>query len=441
MRGRTAVAKNVRRAALPNCRQNVRTFQLDSASFMLDDEMKEFRDGVRAFAESELGTPGDAQARHVQIDHDNLFPHDMWKKFGDMGLNGITVSEEYGGLGMGYLAHALAIEELSRVSGSVALSYAAHSNLNVDRIAKMGTPEQKAKYLPKLISGEWVGALNMSEPGSGSDVVSMRCRAEEKGDHYVLNGNKMWCTNGPEANVLVVYTKTDPSAGPRGITAFIVEKGMEGFSTAQKLDKFGMRGSNTCELIFDNCAVPKENILGGLGKGVNVLMSGLDYERLVLSAGPVGLMQAATEIAFPYVFEREQFNQPVGTFQLMQGKIADMYSTLSACRSHLYTVAKAADSGYVSRKDCAGLILYVAEKATQVALEGLQCLGGNGYTKEYVIERIVRDAKLYEIGAGTQEIRRMLIGRELALEYNPDLKAYFTRTVGDFLLEAGKKPA
>jgi isovaleryl-CoA dehydrogenase len=376
-------------------------------NFGLEDELNMLREQVNAFAASEIAP------RAAEIDRNNEFPNDLWKKFGDMGLLGITVSEEDGGSGMGYLAHCIAMEEISRASASVALSYGAHSNLCVNQIKINASPEQKAKYLPKLISGDHVGALAMSEPGAGSDVVSMQLRAKQNGDHYILNGNKMWITNGPDADVLVVYAKTDPDAGSKGITAFIIEKGMPGFSTAQKLDKLGMRGSNTCELVFQDCAVPAENILGAEGKGVRVLMSGLDYERTVLAAGPIGIMQAAMDVVMPYIHERKQFNQSIGEFQLVQGKVADMYTTLNACRAYLYAVAGACDRGQTSRKDAAGVILYCAEKATQVALDSIQLLGGNGYINEYPTGRLLRDAKLYEIGAGTQEIRRMLIGREL----------------------------
>ncbi|NYS76339.1 MULTISPECIES: isovaleryl-CoA dehydrogenase [Halomonadaceae] len=379
-------------------------------NFGLDDELNMLREQVNAFAASEIAP------RAAEIDRNNEFPNDLWKKFGDMGLLGITVSEEDGGSGMGYLAHCIAMEEISRASASVALSYGAHSNLCVNQIKINASPEQKAKYLPKLISGDHVGALAMSEPGAGSDVVSMQLRAKQNGDHYILNGNKMWITNGPDADVLVVYAKTDPDAGSKGITAFIIEKGMPGFSTAQKLDKLGMRGSNTCELVFQDCAVPAENILGGEGKGVRVLMSGLDYERTVLAAGPIGIMQAAMDVVMPYIHERKQFNQSIGEFQLVQGKVADMYTTLNACRAYLYAVAGACDRGQTSRKDAAGVILYCAEKATQVALDSIQLLGGNGYINEYPTGRLLRDAKLYEIGAGTSEIRRMLIGRELFTE-------------------------
>ncbi|MGO2148264.1 isovaleryl-CoA dehydrogenase [Halomonas sp.] len=379
-------------------------------NFGLDDEMNMLREQVNAFAANEIAP------RAAEIDRNNEFPNDLWKKFGDMGLLGITVSEEDGGSGMGYLAHCIAMEEISRASASVALSYGAHSNLCVNQIKRNASAEQKAKYLPKLISGEHVGALAMSEPGAGSDVVSMQLRAKKVGDNYILNGNKMWITNGPDADVLVVYAKTDPDAGSKGITTFLIEKGMPGFSTAQKLDKLGMRGSNTCELVFQDCEVPAENVLGEEGKGVRVLMSGLDYERTVLAAGPVGIMQAAMDVVMPYIHERKQFNQSIGEFQLVQGKIADMYTTLNACRAYLYAVAAACDRDQTSRKDAAGVILYCAEKATQVALDSIQLLGGNGYINEYPTGRLLRDAKLYEIGAGTSEIRRMLIGRELFTE-------------------------
>jgi len=380
--------------------------------FGLDDTLNMLREQVNAFARDEIAP------RAAQIDHDNAFPNELWQKFGDMGLLGITVSEEDGGSGMGYLAHCIAMEEISRASASVGLSYGAHANLCVNQIKLNGSTEQKARYLPKLISGEHVGALAMSEPGAGSDVVSMSLRADKRGDHYVLNGNKMWITNGPDADVLVVYAKTDPQAGAKGITAFIVEKGYAGFSTAQKLDKLGMRGSNTCELVFVDCEVPAENVLGEENRGVKVLMSGLDYERTVLAAGPVGIMQACLDVVVPYVHERKQFGQSIGEFQLVQGKLADMYTTLNACRAYLYAVAGACDRGRVSRKDAAGVILYCAEKATQMALDAIQLLGGNGYINEYPTGRLLRDAKLYEIGAGTSEIRRMLIGRELFNESN-----------------------
>jgi len=378
--------------------------------FGLADELNMLREQVNAFARDEIAP------RAAQIDHDNAFPNELWRKFGDMGLLGITVGEEDGGSGMGYLAHCIAMEEISRASASVALSYGAHSNLCVNQIKLNGNAEQKAKYLPRLISGEHVGALAMSEPGAGSDVVSMCLRADKRGDRYVLNGNKMWITNGPDADVLVVYAKTDPEAGAKGITAFLIEKGFAGFSTAQKLDKLGMRGSNTCELVFENCEVPAENVLGEENRGVRVLMSGLDYERTVLAAGPVGIMQACLDVAVPYVHERKQFGQPIGEFQLVQGKLADMHTTLNACRAYLYAVAGACDRGRATRKDAAGVILYCAEKATQMALDAIQLLGGNGYINEYPTGRLLRDAKLYEIGAGTSEIRRMLIGRELFAE-------------------------
>lgn len=378
-----------------------------SLKFPHPEEIDMLREEVRKFAAAELAP------RAAQIDHDNLFPADMWKKFGDMGLLGITVPEEFGGAGMGYLAHVVAMEEISRASASVALSYGAHSNLCVNQINRNGSKAQREKYLPKLISGDHVGALAMSEPGAGSDVVSMKLRADKKGDRYILNGNKMWITNGPDADTLVVYAKTDINAGSKGITAFIVEKGFKGFSTAQKLDKLGMRGSNTCELVFQDCEVPEENVLGEVGRGVKVLMSGLDYERVVLSGGPLGIMQACMDVVVPYIHERKQFDAPIGTFQLMQGKIADMYVTLSSQRAYVYAVAQACDRGETTRKDAAGCILMSAEAATQMALQAIQVLGGNGYINEYPTGRLLRDAKLYEIGAGTSEIRRMLIGREL----------------------------
>ncbi len=376
-------------------------------NFDLGESADMIRESAREFADSEIAP------RAAQIDRDNAFPRDLWPKMGALGLHGITAPEEYGGLGLGYLCHCVAVEEVSRASGSVGLSYGAHSNLCVNQIVRNGNAEQKARYLPKLISGEHVGALAMSEPNAGSDVVSMKTRADRKGDHYVLNGSKMWITNGPLAETLVVYAKTDATAGARGITAFLIEHGMKGFSQGQKLDKLGMRGSDTCELIFEDCEVPAENVLGVVGNGVNVLMSGLDYERVVLSAGPLGLMQAALDVVLPYAHERKQFGQPIGTFQLVQGKIADMYVQMNAARAYVYAVAKACDRGETTREDAAGAILYAAERATQVALDAIQILGGNGYTNDYPLGRLLRDAKLYEIGAGTSEIRRMLIGREL----------------------------
>ncbi|MFK7856632.1 MAG: isovaleryl-CoA dehydrogenase [Granulosicoccus sp.] len=378
-----------------------------SMNFGLGEDIDALQDMVHRFAQEQIAP------RAASIDEENDFPSDLWQKMGELGLHGITVPEESGGVGMGYLAHTIAIEEISRASASVALSYGAHSNLCINQINRWGTPEQKMRYLPKLISGEHVGSLAMSEPGAGSDVVSMRLHAQKHNDRFVLNGNKMWITNGPDASTLVVYAKTDINAGSRGITAFLIDKEMTGFSTAQKLDKLGMRGSNTCELVFEDCDVPFENVLGEEGKGVNVLMSGLDYERVVLAAGPLGIMAAAMDVVMPYVHERKQFGKPIGTFQLMQGKLADMYTTLNACRSYVYAVASACDRGQTTRKDSAGCILYAAEKATQVALDSIQCLGGNGYINDYPTGRLLRDAKLYEIGAGTSEIRRMLIGREL----------------------------
>jgi isovaleryl-CoA dehydrogenase len=380
---------------------------LQGLDFGLGETAGALRAEIARFAAGEI-------APHAaEIDARNEFPTDLWRKLGELGVLGVTVEEEYGGAGMGYLEHVVAMEEISRASASVGLSYGAHSNLCVNQIRRNGTDDQKRRYLPRLVSGEHVGALAMSEPGAGSDVVGMRTRADRRGDRYVLNGNKMWITNGPEANVLVVYAKTDPQAGSRGITAFLIEKGFKGFSTAQKLDKLGMRGSNTCELVFEDCEVPEENVLGTVGRGVNVLMSGLDYERLVLSGGPLGIMQACMDVVLPYIHDRKQFNQPIGEFQLMQGKIADMYTTMNVAKAYVYAVAKACDRGETARKDAAGAILFSAEKATWMALEAIQALGGNGYINEYPTGRLLRDAKLYEIGAGTSEIRRMLIGREL----------------------------
>ena len=379
-------------------------------NFALGETADMLRETVHGFAQAEIAPLA------ADIDRTNQFPMDLWRKMGDMGLLGVTVAEEYGGTAMGYLAHIVAMEEISRASASVGLSYGAHSNLCVNQIHRNGNEVQKRKYLPKLVSGEHVGALAMSEPGSGSDVVSMKLRADRKGDRYVLNGNKMWITNGPDADTLVVYAKTDPGAGSRGITAFLIEKGYQGFSTAQKLDKLGMRGSNTCEVVFQDCEVPEENVLGAVGRGVNVLMSGLDYERAVLAGGPVGIMQACMDVVIPYLHERKQFGQPIGEFQLMQGILADLYTTLNACRAYVYAVGSACDRGETTRKDAAGAILYASEKATWMAGEAIRCLGGNGYVNEYATGRLWRDAKLYEIGAGTSEIRRMLIGRELFAE-------------------------
>ena len=384
--------------------------RLPGLDFDLGETADMLRDQVASFSATEIAP------RAADIDKSNDFPADLWRKFGDLGVLGITVEEEYGGAGMGYLEHVVAMEEISRASASVGLSYGAHSNLCVNQIARNGNEDQKRRYLSKLISGEHVGALAMSEPGAGSDVVSMRLRAEKRGDRYVLNGTKMWITNGPDADVLVIYAKTDPSAGPKGITAFLVEKNFPGFSCAQKLDKLGMRGSNTGELVFQDCEVPAENVLGEINGGVRVLMSGLDYERAVLAAGPLGIMQACMDIVLPYVHERKQFGQAIGEFQIMQAKIADMYTTMNAAKSYIYTVAKACDRGQTTRKDAAGAILYAAEKATWMTLEAIQCLGGNGYINDYATGRLLRDAKLYEIGAGTSEIRRMLIGRELFRE-------------------------
>jgi isovaleryl-CoA dehydrogenase len=381
--------------------------QASILDFGLGETAEMLRETVRGFASDHIAPRAD------EIDKSNTFPRDLWPALGELGLHGITVEEEWGGTGMGYLEHCVAMEEISRASASIGLSYGAHSNLCVNQIRRNGSAEQKRRYLPKLITGEHVGALAMSEPGAGSDVVGMKLRADRKGERYMLNGAKMWITNGPCADTLVVYAKTDPGAGPRGITAFIVERGFKGFSTAQKLDKLGMRGSDTGELVFQDCEVPAENVLGNVGEGVNVLMSGLDYERTVLAAGPCGIMQACIDVAIPYVHEREQFGQPIGNFQLVQGKIADMYTTMNACKAYVYAVAKACDRGQTTRKDAAGAILYAAEKATQVALDAIQLLGGNGYINDYPTGRLLRDAKLYEIGAGTSEIRRWLIGREI----------------------------
>jgi isovaleryl-CoA dehydrogenase len=380
----------------------------------LNFDLGEAADMLRGTLESFVGA--EIAPRAAAIDRDNEFPMDLWRKFGDLGVLGITVEEEYGGAGMGYLEHVVAMEEISRGSASVGLSYGAHSNLCVNQIRRNGNEAQRRDFLPKLISGEHVGALAMSEPGAGSDVVGMRTRAEKRGDRYVLNGSKMWITNGPDADVLVVYAKTDPQAGPQGITAFLIEKGFAGFSTAQKLDKLGMRGSNTCELVFADCEVPDDHVLGRVNDGARVLMSGLDYERAVLAAGPLGIMQACMDVVVPYVHERKQFGQAIGEFQLMQGKLADMYTTMNAAKAYVYAVAKACDRGETTRKDAAGAILYAAEKATWMALEAIQALGGNGYINDYPTGRLLRDAKLYEIGAGTSEIRRMLIGRELFRE-------------------------
>lgn len=379
-------------------------------NFDLGETADQLRASVRGFTADEVAPLA------AEIDKSNEFPRQLWTKIGDLGLHGITVEEEYGGSGLGYLEHCIAVEELSRGSAAIGLSYGAHSNLCVNQLRRNGNDAQKRKYLPKLISGEHVGALAMSESGAGSDVVSMKLKAEKKGDRYVLNGTKFWITNGPCADVLVVYAKTDPNAGPRGITAFLIEKGFKGFSTSQKLDKMGMRGSDTGELVFQDCEVPADNVLGDVGKGVNVLMSGLDYERAVLAAGPLGIMQAAMDIVIPYVHQRKQFGQAIGEFQLVQGKLADMYTTMNASRAYVYAVAKACDRGETARKDAAGAILYAAEKATQIALDAVQLLGGNGYINDFPTGRLLRDAKLYEIGAGTSEIRRWLIGRELFAE-------------------------
>ncbi len=376
-------------------------------NFDLGETADAIRETVKEFAANEVAPRAD------EIDKSNRFPRDLWPKIGALGLHGITVEEEYGGSGLGYLEHCLAVEELSRASAAVGLSYGAHSNLCVNQIRRNGNDGQKRKYLPKLISGDHVGSLAMSEPGAGSDVVSMKTRADKKGDRYVLNGSKMWITNAPVADTFVVYAKTDAAAGPRGITAFMIEKDMKGFSVSPKLDKLGMRGSDTAEIVFEDCEVPEDNVLGGVGQGVNVLMSGLDYERAVLAAGPLGIMQACLDVVMPYVHERKQFGQPIGTFQFVQGKVADMYVTMNASRAYVYSVAKACDRGETTREDAAGAILYAAERATQCALDAIQLLGGNGYINDYPTGRLLRDAKLYEIGAGTSEIRRMLIGREL----------------------------
>jgi isovaleryl-CoA dehydrogenase len=376
-------------------------------NFGLGEDIDMLRDQVYQFAQNEIAPLAE------KADADNQFPNELWTKLGDMGLLGVTVSEQYGGSDMGYLAHTVAMEEVSRASAGIGLSYGAHSNLCVNQIYKNGNDAQKEKYLPKLVSGEHIGALAMSEPNAGSDVVSMKLRAEKRGDKYILNGNKMWITNGPDAHTFVIYAKTDPNAGPRGITAFIVERDFPGFSRAQKLDKLGMRSSNTCELVFEDCEVPAENIIGNEGEGVRVLMSGLDYERLVLSGGPLGIMQACMDVVVPYIHDREQFGQSIGQFQLVQGKVADMYTQMNAARAYVYAVARSCDRGETTRKDAAGAILYSAELATKMALDAIQLLGGNGYINEYSTGRLLRDAKLYEIGAGTSEIRRMLIGREL----------------------------
>lgn len=383
-----------------------------TTSLLFDDTQKQFKESIAQFAQENI-------APHAEkIDRTNYFPEDvnLWKLMGDFNLHGITAPEQYGGLGLGYLYHCIAMEEVSRASGSVGLSYGAHSNLCINQLVRNGNPAQKERYLPKLISGEHVGALAMSEPNAGSDVISMKCRADRVDGGYILNGNKMWCTNGPIAQTLVVYAKTDMSARSKGITAFIIEKGMPGFSTAQKLDKLGMRGSDTCELVFESCFVPKENVLGEEGKGVYVMMSGLDLERLVLSAGPLGIMQACLDVVVPYIRQREQFGRPIGEFQFMQGKIADMYTSLQSSRAYVYSVARDCDNGKVDSKDCAGAILSAAERGTHVALQAIQCLGGNGYVNDYPTGRFLRDAKLYEIGAGTSEIRRLIIGRELFKE-------------------------
>src|SRR5436190_9993861 len=378
-----------------------------SLNFDLGETADQLRASVRGFTADEIAPLA------AEIDKSNEFPRQLWPRLGEMGLLGITVEEEYGGSGLGYLEHCIAMEEISRGSAAIGLSYGAHSNLCVNQIRRNGNEEQKRRYLPRLLSGEHVGALAMSETGAGSDVVSMKLKAERRGSRYVLNGTKMWITNGPQADTLVVYAKTDTEAGPRGITAFLIERGFKGFRTAQKLDKLGMRGSDTCELVFENCEVPADNVLGEVGGGVNVLMSGLDYERVVLAAGPLGIMQAALDVVMPYVHERRQFGHPIGSFQIMQGKLADMYVTMNAAKAYVYAVARSCDDGRTTREDAAGAILYAAENATQIALDAIQCLGGNGYINDYPTGRLLRDAKLYEIGAGTSEIRRMLIGREI----------------------------
>ncbi len=376
-------------------------------NFDLGETADMLRDTVRSYSQDRIAPLAE------KIDREDWFPRELWPEMGDLGLHGITVEEEWGGSGLGYLEHCIAMEEVSRASASIGLSYGAHSNLCVNQLRRWGSDDQKKRYLNKLVTGEHLGALAMSEPGAGSDVVSMKLKAEKKGDRYVLNGSKMWITNGPSADTMIIYAKTDPEAGPKGITAFLVEKSFPGFSVAQKLDKLGMRGSETGELVFQDCEVPEENVLGQVGKGVNVLMSGLDYERAVLASGAVGIMQAAMDVVIPYVHEREQFGQPIGTFQLVQGKVADMYVTMNATKSYVYAVAKACDRGETTREDAAGAILYAAENATKLALDAIQLLGGNGYINEYPTGRLLRDAKLYEIGAGTSEIRRMLIGREI----------------------------
>ncbi len=385
---------------------------IHGVDFQFNDTINLLRDSVQEFSKHEIAP------RAAEIDHNNQFPRDLWPKLGALGVLGITASEEYGGANMSYLAHVIAMEEISRASGSVGLSYGAHSNLCVNQINRFGTKVQKERFLPKLISGEYLGALAMSEAGSGSDVVSMRLRAQERDDHFVFNGTKMWITNGPEADVLVVYAKTDPEANSHGITTFLITKDLKGFKTAQKLDKMGMRGSDTCELVFEDCIVPKENILGELNKGVEVLMSGLDYERVVLGGGPLGLMQASLDVVLPYIHERKQFGKAIGEFQLIRAKVADMYTALNASRAYLYAVAQACDNGVVKAKDAASALMFASENATQVALQAIQCLGGNGYINEFPVARLLRDAKLYEIGAGTSEIRRIIVGRELFKETN-----------------------